>query len=51
MEALFWTVEEVAQRAREFYENGIRQQVENGDNIGKMIVIEIFLCIRAYLQD
>ncbi|BAZ07573.1 hypothetical protein [Calothrix sp. NIES-3974] len=40
MEALFWTVEEVAQRARHFYENGIRQQVENGDNIGKMIVID-----------
>jgi hypothetical protein len=51
MEALFWTVEEVAQRARQFYENGIRQQVENDDNISKMIVIEIFLCIRAYLQD
>jgi hypothetical protein len=40
MEALFWTVEEVAQRARHFYENGIRQQVENGDNIGKMIIID-----------
>jgi hypothetical protein len=40
MEALFWTVEEVAQRARQFYENGIRQRVENGDNIGKMIVID-----------
>lgn len=39
MEAIFWTVEEVAQRANQFYENGIRQQVEQGDNIGKMIVI------------
>jgi len=40
MEALFWTVEEVAQRAKQFYENGIRQQVEHDDNIGKMIVID-----------
>lgn len=40
MEALFWTVEEVAQRAKKFYEDGIRQQVEHGDNIGKMIVID-----------
>lgn len=40
MQALFWTVEEVAQRAKNFYENGIRQEVEHGDNIGKMIVID-----------
>ncbi|WP_088240085.1 hypothetical protein [Calothrix rhizosoleniae] len=40
MEALFWTIEEVAQRAKQFYEHGIRQQVEHGDNIGKMIVID-----------
>ncbi|WP_017652935.1 hypothetical protein [Fortiea contorta] len=39
-EALFWTVEEVAQRARDFYQNGIRSLVEHGDNIGKMIVID-----------
>ncbi|MGB3652668.1 MAG: hypothetical protein WBA41_15830 [Rivularia sp. (in: cyanobacteria)] len=40
MRSLFWTVEEVAQRAKQFYENGIRQQVEHGENIGKMIVID-----------
>lgn len=40
MEAIFWSVEEVAQRAKQFYEHGIRQQVEHGDNIGKMIVID-----------
>ncbi|BAB78350.1 asl7266 (plasmid) [Nostoc sp. PCC 7120 = FACHB-418] len=40
MQAIFWTVEEVAQRANQFYENGIRQEVEHGDNIGKMIVID-----------
>jgi hypothetical protein len=40
MQAIFWSVEEVAHRAKQFYENGIRQQVEYGDNIGKMIVID-----------
>ena len=40
VQAIFWTVEEVAHRAKHFYENGIRQQVEYGDNIGKMIVID-----------
>jgi hypothetical protein len=40
MQAIFWTVEEVAQRAKQFYKNGIRQQVEHGDNLGKMIVID-----------
>lgn len=38
--AIFWTVEEVAERAKQFYEHGIRQQVESGDNIGKMITID-----------
>ncbi|MEC4982759.1 MAG: hypothetical protein SAJ37_05135 [Oscillatoria sp. PMC 1068.18] len=40
MEAIFWSVEEVAHRAKQFYENGIRQEVESGDNIGRMIVID-----------
>lgn len=40
MQSIFWSVEEVALRAKEFYENGIRQNVESGDNIGKMIVID-----------
>ncbi|WP_317619517.1 hypothetical protein [Laspinema olomoucense] len=39
-QAIFWTVEEVAQRAKQFYENGIRQKVESRENIGKMIVID-----------
>lgn len=34
------TVEEVAQRAKQFYDQGIRSIVEHGDNIGKMIVID-----------
>lgn len=40
MQAIFWSVEEVARRAKQLYENGIRQQVEHGDNLGKMIVID-----------
>jgi hypothetical protein len=40
MQAIFWTMEDVAAKAFEFYENGIRQAVEHGDNIGKMIVID-----------
>ncbi len=40
MQSLFWTLEEVAQRAKEFYENGIRQEIEYGENIGKMITID-----------
>ncbi|MBW4619675.1 MAG: hypothetical protein KME17_10000 [Cyanosarcina radialis HA8281-LM2] len=40
MQAIFWTVEEVAQRAKQFYDRGIRQEVEQGDNLGKMIVID-----------
>lgn len=33
MQSIFWTVEEVAQRAKQFYENDIRPHVEHGDNI------------------
>lgn len=40
MQAIFWSVEEVAHRAKQFYEKGIRQQVEHGDNIGKIIVVD-----------
>ncbi len=40
MQSIFWSVEEVALRAKQFYENDIRQYVEYGDNLGKMIVID-----------
>ncbi len=40
MPAIFWTMEEVAARAKQFYEHGIRQKVEHGENIGQMIVID-----------
>jgi hypothetical protein len=40
MQSIFWSAEQVALRAKQFYENGIRQKVEHGDNIGRMIVID-----------
>ncbi len=40
MQTIFWTMEEVAARAKQFYEHGIRQEVEHGKNIGQMIVID-----------
>lgn len=40
MQAIFWTVEEVAQKAQQFYDQEIRQEVEHEDNLGKMIVID-----------
>ncbi|MEA5528686.1 hypothetical protein VB638_03630 [Dolichospermum sp. UHCC 0684] len=41
MQAILLSSEEVANRAKELYENGIRQQVETEENIGKMIIIDI----------
>jgi hypothetical protein len=40
MQAILLSSEEVAKRAKELYNNGIRQQVETAENIGKMIDIE-----------
>ena len=40
MSAILWTMEEVAARVKHFYEHGIRQEVEHGENIGQMIVID-----------
>jgi hypothetical protein len=39
--AIFWSVEEVAAKAAEMYTNGIQQQVEIPDNIGKMLTIDV----------
>ncbi|OUC13056.1 MAG: hypothetical protein B0A82_19410 [Alkalinema sp. CACIAM 70d] len=38
--AIPWSREEVARRANEFYESGIRSIVETDENIGKMIIID-----------
>jgi hypothetical protein len=39
-QAIFWTVEEVAARAKKLYADKIRSEVENEANIGKMVVID-----------
>ncbi len=41
MEAILLSSEEVGKLARELYENGIRQQVDKEENIGKMVIIDI----------
>lgn len=39
-QAIFWTVEEVAARAKKLYADKIRAKVEHEDNIGKMLVVD-----------
>jgi hypothetical protein len=39
-QAIFWTVEEVAARAKKLYADKIRSIVEHEENIGKMVVID-----------
>jgi hypothetical protein len=39
-QAIFWTVEEVAARAKKLYADKIRSIVEHEDNIGKMVVVD-----------
>ncbi|MBD2364384.1 hypothetical protein H6G36_24935 [Anabaena minutissima FACHB-250] len=41
MQTLLLSSEEVGKRARELYENNIRQEVETEENIGKMVIIDI----------
>ncbi|MGF1934101.1 MAG: hypothetical protein RM347_006835 [Nostoc sp. ChiQUE02] len=41
MQRILLSREEVARRAKELYENSIRQQVERQENIGKMVIIDI----------
>ncbi|MEG4208123.1 hypothetical protein QUA20_29930 [Microcoleus sp. Pol7_A1] len=41
MQAILLSSEEVAKRAYQIYENGIRQKVETEENIGKMVIINI----------
>lgn len=40
MQSILLSREEVARRAKELYENSIRQQVETEENIGKMVIID-----------
>ena len=39
-QAIFWTVEEVAAKAKKLCADKIRSIVEHEDNIGKMVVID-----------
>lgn len=41
MQAILLSREEVARRAKQLYEGGIRQKVEIEENIGKMVIIDI----------
>ena len=41
MQAILLSREEVAKRARQWYENSIRQQVEIEEKIGKMVLIDV----------
>ena len=41
MQAILLSREEVARRAKQLYENGIRRKVEVEENIGKMVIIDI----------
>ena len=40
MQTIFLSREEVARRARQFYKNSIRQEVETNENIRKMVIID-----------
>jgi len=41
VQSILLSREEVARRAKELYENSIRQQVKTEENIGKMVIIDI----------
>jgi hypothetical protein len=41
IDAIFWSVEEIATKASELYTNKIQQQVETTDNFGKMLTIDV----------
>jgi hypothetical protein len=41
MQSILLSREEVGQRAKQLYEDGIRQNVEMEENIGKMVIIDI----------
>jgi hypothetical protein len=41
VDAIFWSVEEIAAKATNMYADGIQQQVETPENIGKMLTIDV----------
>jgi hypothetical protein len=40
-DAIFWSVEEIAAKANNMYADGIQQQVETPENIGKRLTIDV----------
>jgi hypothetical protein len=40
-QAIFWTAEEVAAKAKQIYQAQIRSVVETPDNIGKMLIVDV----------
>ncbi|MEH2175857.1 MAG: hypothetical protein V7K45_23955, partial [Nostoc sp.] len=47
MQSILLSREEVGRRAKELYENSIRQQVEREENIGKMVIIDQYGSVKA----
>jgi hypothetical protein len=41
IDAIFWSVQEIAAKASNMYTDGIQQQVETPDNLGKMLTIDV----------
>lgn len=41
MDAIFWSVTEIAAKATNLYADGIQQQVETPDNMGKLLTIDV----------
>lgn len=41
IDAIFWSVEEIAVKASNIYTDGIQQQVKTPDNLGKMLTIDV----------
>jgi hypothetical protein len=40
-QAIFWTIDEVAEKAEQLYQTQIRSVVETPENIGKMLVVDV----------
>ena len=40
-QAIFWTADEIAEKADKIYQSRIRHLVETPENIGKMLVVDV----------
>jgi hypothetical protein len=51
IDAIFWSVEEIAAKATNMYADGIQQQVETHENIGQILTIDVeLICCRYWIQ-